>query len=124
MSYPFPGNVRELRNAIEQAVIRARGPELRGADLGLGAQPRVLSTPGRPTPAGAGRNGAGDLGFTSGGAPVRWDELQRYVRALERQVVQRALEHVGGSRQRAAESLGISRFALHRKLRELGLVAP
>ena len=99
--YRFPGNVRELRNLIEQAVIRASGPV-----MGLDLFPN-LPAPLAPPPGGS----------TMGtGNPTLLADLHRQVRIEERARVMEALRLAGGNQNRAAELLGISRYALRRKL--------
>ncbi len=54
--HPFPGNVRQLRNMVERAVVTARGPRITPGDLSFGEEPpRLPPAPG----AGSGRGGAG-----------------------------------------------------------------
>jgi len=98
-AYPFPGNVRELRNLVEQAVIRAGGPM-----LGLDLFPS-LPAPLAPAPSGG-----------SGGGRALLSDLHHQVRHEERTRVREALRAAGGNQNRAAELLGISRYALRRKL--------
>jgi len=99
VSYRFPGNVRELRNFIEQAVVRSAEPLL-GLDV----------FPGLPSPF------AAPLAFASAGGSTLTD-LRRRVRQEERVRVMEALREADGNQNRAAELLGISRYALRRKLR-------
>jgi transcriptional regulator with GAF, ATPase, and Fis domain len=94
--YPWPGNIRELENAIERGVIVCQGDELTLEDLPPALQPR------REWPA------AGPE--TEPGLPE-----------LERQLISRTLERVAGQRQQAAEILGISLDELNLKIRSYGL---
>lgn len=91
--YAWPGNVRELQHAIERAVILSDGPVLKPDNFML--QP----------------------------APVRKknesEELNLGI--LEKEAIERALRRADGNMTRAAELLGITRFALYRKLDKLGL---
>lgn len=91
-SYAWPGNVRELQHAIERAVILSDGPMLRPENFML-------------HPAPAKERGAGRI------EPGR----------LEKEAIERALRRADGNITRAAELLGITRFALYRKLDKLGL---
>ncbi|NUQ77061.1 MAG: sigma 54-interacting transcriptional regulator [Polyangiaceae bacterium] len=105
--HPFPGNVRELKNIIEYAFVVGTGPVLVESDL----PPEFSEAPGTPEgesetrAESADRNGAAD-GATS-------PEAAKILRALER---------AGGSRERAARTLGLSRVTLWRRMRALGLI--
>jgi two-component system, NtrC family, response regulator AtoC len=109
--YAWPGNVRELRNVMERAVMLTEGEEIRAADLGLPALPlsEAAAAPLFTDPAASGRAG-GEMPV----GPLRLDDL-------EKTHIVRVLEHVGGSRTRAAEVLGISRSTLWEKGKRFGL---
>jgi DNA-binding NtrC family response regulator len=103
--YPFPGNVRELRNVIERACILTSGPTIRVEDLLM---------PGSST------GGSGD-------ALHRWVhdlppavDLGEVVQQVEQLLIDRALEQASGVQAEAARRLGLSRSDLHYKLRKLG----
>jgi DNA-binding NtrC family response regulator len=117
LGHPFPGNVRHLRNFIEQAMIRVRGetltldhfPGLLPVDAADRTAAREPCAPVRP-------------GGPSGGAQeTLWEGVERANRETERGTVERALAEAGGNKSKAAELLGISRYALQRRLRSLGL---
>jgi DNA-binding NtrC family response regulator len=97
LAHSWPGNIRELRHAVERGVLMARGAAVTEEDLGL-------QTP-RPT----GAHPAGELG----------GELT--LEDAERLLIQRALVRHGGNVSRAAEALGVSRSALYRRLQHYGL---
>ncbi len=99
---PWPGNVRQLANAIERAVVLKSGPGPVGV---LDLPPEVSA----PAPAAAG---------SSGGAPRPLAEL---ISALEREQITLALHRARGVKANAAEALGISRPTLDRKIAELGI---
>jgi two-component system response regulator AtoC len=103
--YDFPGNVRELRNIIEHAVILSTGPEIRAADIVL---------PARDMPRRA--DSFFSMTLDAQGAPPAID-------IVERAYVARVLEHCGGHRSAAAQTLGISYPTFLKRLRELGLDA-
>lgn len=91
--YAWPGNVRELQHAIERAVILSDGSMLRPENFML-----------RPVPA------------------QKKKELEELnLGVLEKEAIERALCRADGNITRAAELLGITRFALYRKLDKLGL---
>lgn len=89
--YQFPGNIRELENMIERAIIMADGELIRMQDLDIGA-----IAPTRFEPRGS------------------LDEIQK-------QVIHNALLRWEGNRTKAAEELGITRQTLRKKMRDYGL---
>ncbi len=99
LTYDYPGNVRELENAVERAVVLARADVIDVEDLPLALQ------------------GAADVAAAQPGP----DSLPARVEALERQLIEEALSRAGGVQTRAAELLGIGERALRYKLRKLGL---
>jgi transcriptional regulator with PAS, ATPase and Fis domain len=104
--YPWPGNIRELRNALEYAYVVGEGPVLTESDL-----PAEIVEP----------NAHGDgsaLVVSAPPAPSPNDTNK----SPEVQRIERALERVGGNRERAAQVLGISRVTLWRKMKALGMV--
>ena len=96
LSYGWPGNVREMRNVLERALILARGQAMIG----------VEHLPGEFRA----RPGVGDRRHT----PLSLDDL-------ERQHIDRTLKHHGGNRTRAAAELGISRATLINKIKRYNL---
>ncbi|MEO0877414.1 MAG: sigma 54-interacting transcriptional regulator, partial [Bacteroidota bacterium] len=88
-SYSWPGNIRELRHAVERAVILADGDQLTAADFILQAPPSNAK----------------------GGEPhtINLEELERWA-------VQKALTRHGGNISKAAEDLGLTRAALYRRM--------
>jgi two-component system, NtrC family, response regulator AtoC len=103
-AYPFPGNVRELRNAMERAVTFATGPRISAEHLPA----RIRNHPagGRPE------------------IPESDDDAGREadiflpLAEIERRHIRRVLDRVGGNKRRAAAILGIGRGTLYRKLGE------
>jgi len=104
--YDFPGNVRELRNIIERAVILSPGPILEENALVLGEHHFQSQKPASFFTAEL----AGD------GAPPALEEV-------ERAYVARVLEHMGGRRLIAAQALGVSYPTFLKRLREFGMPA-
>ena len=96
--YGWPGNVRQLRNEIERAVLLCPARRLRAADL----SPWVR---GEETP-------AQDTGLN----------LRAAKEQLERRLIKEALKRTGGNRKEAAKLLGITREALRKKLHKHGLM--
>jgi len=97
--YPWPGNVRQLRNVIERAVVLGDGPVIHASDLAL------------PPP--------GEEGAAGGAA---WEPLT--LEEIQRRHILKVLDHTGGNKKRAADILGIERCTLYAKLKALGNTSP
>jgi len=95
--YDFPGNVRELKNIIEQVSVLAAGPVIGPADLPVEVQPCM----------------------DADAAAVR--PLGEAVAGAERQCILRGLARCGGNRSQTAALLGISRKNLWEKMRRHGI---
>ncbi len=112
--YDYPGNVRELENAIEHAVAVSEGRVLEAQDLPSAVRaPRLLP-----------RAAAGGAGEAAAGRTVVPDATDRSTWSLgdvEREHIQVVLARHAGNATAAAKQLGISRTTLWRKLREFGL---
>ncbi len=98
--YPWPGNVRELKNALEGGVVLCRDGVLRKSDLclsGLPDEPLKIQT-----------HSSGDASALS-------------LEESERNAILRALQQAGFVQKEAANLLGISRRAIHYKIKKYGI---
>ena len=111
-SYSWPGNVRQLRNCLERAVLLSNDGRITVTEL----PPEVARTNGSmpfvSTQAGGGQTltVSGDNASNSGS-----------LRDIEKQQIIAALERTGWHRGKAAEALGISPSTLYRRLRDYNL---
>jgi Nif-specific regulatory protein len=96
----WPGNIRELKNAIERVVVLGEGPRVRAADL-----PPDLGTGARTSAATSTTNGT----------------LPEQVASLERERIAEALRVARGKKVQAAKALGISRPTLDKKIKDYGI---
>ena len=102
---PWPGNVRQLENAIERAVVLCHGPVIDCSDLpvtmvassGAVGMPAMTPDVGPPGP------------------------LKEALLEPEKRIIERALAFCDGNRERAAAILGINRSTLFHKLKKLGI---
>jgi DNA-binding NtrC family response regulator len=90
-SYAFPGNVRELRNLSERAVVNAMGSEISAADLPATVRDRAATS------------------------------RKATLEELERNYIAEVLDHTRGKKSKAADILGISRKTLLEKRKKYGL---
>lgn len=95
--YPWPGNIRQLRNVLERAVVLARGREITDRELPaeITAQPANTSS--------------------SSLAPIR------SLKEAEADLVRDALERCNGNKSQAARLLGMSRKALYKRIADFNL---
>ncbi|MBV8214441.1 MAG: sigma-54-dependent Fis family transcriptional regulator [Verrucomicrobia bacterium] len=99
LRYDWPGNIRELKGAIDSGVTLAIGPQVTLPDLPLTiSEARFSASAGLDEKAG-----------------------QMNLHNNEMRLILRALEETRGNRTEAAKKLGISRRTLHRRLKELNL---
>ncbi len=104
LGHSFPGNVRELENAIERAVTLCAGPLIALGDL----PPSIAGTVAEPAPK--------LLDLPEGGC-----ELDAVLSEVERRLILQALEKTGGVRTQAAKLLGVTFRSLRYRLDKLGL---
>ena len=92
--HAWPGNIRELAHVVERSILMAQGSSITAADLGL----RRRADTGSPLEG------------------MKIDDAEKHL-------IQKALERCGGNVSDAAESLGLSRSALYRRLQRHGINA-
>jgi len=92
MQYPWPGNVRELEHTVERAVLLCRGDEIEPANLAI--------TASRPL-------------------EQSFDNMS--IDEVEALLIRKVLRRSNGNISQAAESLGLSRAALYRRIEKYGL---
>jgi DNA-binding NtrC family response regulator len=109
LHHPWPGNIRELQNAIERSLITCEGALITAAHLAIpaGAQP-VAAPPAAPPPAG------------SAVSVPHSHSLED----LERATILDALRETHGNKAKAAARLGLSRFQLYHRLKRYGIAVP
>ncbi len=102
-AWSWPGNIRELSNVIERAVVMNSGPIIFSEDLPPQIRQPVCN--------------AGEAKTT----PVGERNLKEEIKRVEKRIIMEVLEQQEGNRTRTALMLGISRRALMYKLREYGI---
>ncbi len=114
-AHDWPGNIRELRNVLEQAALMADAPVLRPDDLdsALAAAPRASATPAPPA---AGAAVPAPAVATPVAAAIQ--PLPQAIAELEARAIREALAATGGNKVAAARLLGIARATLYEKLPE------
>ena len=120
-AFDWPGNVRQLENAVYRAIVLADAPYLQPHDFpsisGVAAPPPEDTATAQAPVAAARAEGAPD-------APVRILDARGHLRTLEeieRDLIQLAIEVYAGHMSEVARRLGIGRSTLYRKVREQGL---
>src|ERR1700677_349818 len=116
LAHDWPGNVRELRNSIERAKLLAREQLVKAADLNLPAPSRAAadSEPGR----------RGGEPFSVRGGESSPGRGERDAEQPSRELIEASLREAGGNISRAAQSLGLSRQALYRRMERFNLRPP
>lgn len=103
LKHTWPGNVRELQHCIERAIVLGDKTELAAEDIRLEDSVVVSAA----------------SSSDSSSSSVNIDSLN--LQTLEREAIKRAISQSNGNLTQAAELLGITRFALYRKIDKLGI---
>jgi two-component system response regulator PilR (NtrC family) len=98
LSYSWPGNIRELRNVIERAMILSTGEFITLAEL----PPQITNS----------------VEF-----PEYCDDLRSALSAYEKEHIRRILQATGGNKEKSARRLGINPSTLYRKMADLGMIS-
>ncbi len=105
--YTWPGNIRELKNVIERAVVLARGTYIEPKDI-------LLSNLATETGIGA------ILEEVSAATPISGDFYKpKSLEEIELEHIRKTLEYMNGNKSRTAQILGIERTTLDRKIKKL-----
>lgn len=102
-TFPWPGNIRQLENVMQQAVLTSSGNELRLHHLSPMIGPRA------------------EVPMATVAPSAFAGTLKQSRESTERANILRALEKSGQSRTRAAQLLGVSRVTLYKKMKKYGL---
>ena len=107
--YPWPGNVREMENAVRSAVIYCEGGRLTAQTL----PPNIVDCAAGP---------ANDPSVASFFGGKRSESLGNRIEFTERDIIEQALLNNSFSRTRTARELGISRVTLYNKMKKYGMM--
>lgn len=114
VEYDWPGNVRQLQNALFRAAVLCEGSALTRGDF-----PQIAAMGNRRVDPGA--SGAAGTGTAAGVTLFRPDGNLRLLEDIEADIIRLAIGHYRGRMTEVARRLGIGRSTLYRKLGELGI---
>ena len=110
LTYRWPGNIRELQNAIERALIVSDGTLITAEHLGIGGRREASGDSERSAPPPS----------TAGIVPSQPPRVESLAE-LEKRAIADALAAANGNKSRAAAVLGLTRFQLYARLKRFGL---
>src|SRR6266705_6632149 len=113
--YGWPGNVRELRNAVERALILCEGGLINPEHLPWHAEGARSVSPPAPHPSPTSTSLAAEP--LVGDFPAHGVDLE----AMERTLIEGALQRAGQNKSKAAKLLGLSRSKLYTRMERFGL---
>ena len=102
--HPWPGNIRELQNAIERSLITSEGTLVTAAHLAIPAAAQPVASPPQAAP-------------EPSAAPPPPTDAPGSLQDLERAAIREALQRTHGHKSRAAALLGLTRFQLYTRLK-------
>ncbi len=108
-AWPWPGNIRELRNVMHRALLLRRGPHVDASDLRFDTAQEKSRERQLPVTASTA------LEHTPGMS------LEAQLSRAERMIIESALKRFSGNKEQAARELSVSRSTLFKRLREWGL---
>jgi DNA-binding NtrC family response regulator len=94
-NFEWPGNVRQLQNEVQRAVLMSEGPEIKPADLSIAATQRTTTS--------------------------QDDTNLSLMEAMERNTIMQILQETGGNKLETARRLGIGRQTLYNKIKAYGI---
>jgi two-component system response regulator HydG len=104
LAHTWPGNIRELQNAIERGLILAQGELISAEDLGIVPRsPRDVTVPADAAP------------------PAEAPTAMLTIAEQQKRMIVEALRRTRGNKARAAAALGLSRTQLLRRIRRFNL---
>jgi transcriptional regulator with GAF, ATPase, and Fis domain len=112
LAYGWPGNVRELKNAVERALILCEGGLINPEHLPWHSEAAPSAAPPPPPSAPAPVAPSGVAAFPAHGVDLE---------AMERTLIEGALQQAGQNRSKAAKLLGLSRSKLYTRMERFGL---
>jgi two-component system response regulator AtoC len=100
LAYSYPGNIRELENILERALIYCEGNEIKETDIDLHSLPQIQK----------------EIVSAEKNDNEKYETLGS-LEAIEKKAIQDALERCDGNRTKAAEELGVSRKTIINKIK-------